>query len=82
VGVKEVLEAIRALTPEERTQVRAFLDALPEAPLSSQEEAPARLRVVGLLSETWQRSTTGRPRRTPVEIRGKPLSWTIVDERR
>jgi hypothetical protein len=82
VSVKEVLEAVRALSPEERAQVRALLDTLPDTSLSPEEEAPARLRAAGLLAETGRRPATGRTRHAPVKIKGKPLSQTIIDERR
>lgn len=82
MSVKEILEAIRVLSPEERAQVRALLNTLPDAPLSPEEEAQARLRAAGLLAETGRRPSSGRARHTPVEIKGVPLSWTIIDERR
>jgi hypothetical protein len=82
MSVKVILEAIRALSPEERAQVRASLDISSDYTLSLEEGAQARLRAAGLLSETRQPPTTGRARNTPVEIKGKPLSRTIVDERR
>lgn len=81
MSVKEVLEAVQALSPEERAQVRALLDTLPDAPLSPEEEAQARLRAAGLLA-TGRRSASGRARHTPVEIKGEPLSQTVVEERR
>jgi broad specificity phosphatase PhoE len=82
MNAKEILEAVRALSPEERAQVRALLDTPPDAPLSPEEEAQARLLAAGLLGETAPRPATGWTRHTPVEIKGKPLSWTIANERR
>jgi hypothetical protein len=83
MSVKEVLEAVRTLSPEERAQVRALLNTLPDASLSPEEEAQGRLRAIGLLGdETKRHPATGRTRHTPVEIKGKPLSRTIVEERR
>lgn len=82
MSVREVLEAIRALSPEGRAQVHAFLNTSPNASLSPEEEAQARLRAAGLLGETAQLPAKSRTRHTPVEIKGRPLSWTIVDERR
>lgn len=73
MSVNEVLEAVRSLTPEEREQVRALLDTLPGDSSSGEEEAQARLRAAGLLSEARPRAAAGRVRRTPVEIKGKPL---------
>lgn len=82
MSVKEVLEAVRTLSPEERAQVRALLDTLPDTPPSPDEDAQARLRAAGLLGETGRRSPADRTRHTPVEIKGKPLSQTVVEERR
>jgi hypothetical protein len=82
VSVKEILEAIRVLSPEERAQVRALLDTSPDATLSPKEGVQTRLRAAELLGKTVRRPATGRTRHTPVEIKGRPLSWTIVDERR
>jgi hypothetical protein len=66
VSVKEILEAIQALSPEERVQVRALLATLPDAPLSLEEEALVWLRAAGLLGETTLRSDSphaGRDKR-------------------
>lgn len=81
MSVKEVLEAVQALSPEERAQVRALLDSLPSIAHSPEAEAQARLREAGLLGEANQREAIARARRTPVEIKGKPLSETIIEER-
>jgi len=80
MDLKEVLEAVLTLSPEEREQVRAFLDTLPGVPTSPEEEAQARLRAAGLLGETGPTAAVGRIRRTPVEIKGRPLSDTLVGE--
>jgi hypothetical protein len=82
MSVKEVLEAVRTLSLEERAQVRALLDTLPDASLSPEEEAQARLRTAGLLAEIGRRPATGWTRHAPVVFKGKPLSQTIIDERR
>ena len=82
MSVNEVLEAVRTLSPKERAQVRALLDTLPNVPLSPEEEAQARLREAGLLGQTRPQQASGQTRHTPVEIKGKALSETIVEERR
>lgn len=81
MSVNEVLEAVRAMSPEERARVRDLLDALPSEPSSPEESAQARLYEAGLLSEKRPRSTRRRARHTPVEIKGKPLSETVIEER-
>jgi hypothetical protein len=69
------------MSPEERERVRALLDALPDAISSTDDAAQARLHEAGLLGETRSRSSSARARRTPVEIKGKPLSETIIGKR-
>jgi hypothetical protein len=81
MSINEVLEAVRAISPEERAQVRALLNKLSDASQPSEEAAQAKLREAGLLIETRPRQTPARARHTPVQIKGKPLSETIVEER-
>ena len=82
MSVSQVLEAVRAMSPEERERVRALLDALPDATSSAADNAAqARLHEAGLLDETGTRVASTRARRTPVMIKVKPLSKTIVEER-
>ena len=81
MSVNEVLEAVKGLSPAEREQGRALLDTLPGTHASPEEAAQARLREAGLLAETKPRGASARARRTPVEIKGKPLSETIIEER-
>ncbi|MCA1568525.1 MAG: hypothetical protein LC803_23325 [Acidobacteria bacterium] len=81
MSVSEVLEAVRAMSPEERERVRALLDALPDASSPTDDAAQARLHEAGLLGETRTRVAGTRARRSPVEIKGRPLSETIIEER-
>jgi uncharacterized protein with PIN domain len=81
MSVNEVLEAVRAMSPEERKQVRALLNTLSDASQLSEELVQAKLREAGLLAEAPIRKTSDRARHTPVEIKGKPLSEIIIEER-
>jgi hypothetical protein len=82
MSVNEVLEAVKGLSPEEREQVRALLDTLHKTPPASPEEvAQAELREAGLLAEIKRPRVSARARHTPVEIKGKPLSETVIEER-
>jgi hypothetical protein len=81
MSVNEVLEAVRAMSPEERAQVRALLNKLSDTSQSSEELAQAKLREAGLLAVSPIRRASTRARHTPVEIKGKPLSETIIEER-
>ena len=60
--------------------MRALLDTLARAPALQEDAAQAKLRETGLLTLTKTRRATSRARRTPVEIKGKPLSETILEE--
>jgi hypothetical protein len=82
MSVNDVLEAVKGMSPEERERVRALLDTLPHDPISPEEAAQAKLREAGLLIGTGVRPASTRARNTPVEIKGKPLSNTIIEERR
>ena len=84
MSINEVLDAVRALSPEERAQVKALLDTLPSDQADAQAKAARRLVDEGLLAGDMQQVLTDRrsPRRSPVEIKGKPLSETIIEERR
>jgi len=81
MSVSEILEAVRAMSPEERARVRALLDALPSDPLPPEELAQAKLREAGLLGEIKPHEASTRARRSPVKIKGKPLSETVIEER-
>jgi hypothetical protein len=81
MSVKDVLEAVRAMTPEERARVRALLEVLPAEPGSPQEQAQRNLYEAGLLAETEPRRVPAGARHTPVPIKGKPLSETVIEER-
>jgi hypothetical protein len=82
MSVAEVLEAVKVMSEEDRDKVRNLLNGLPPKKPLPIEEVEARLRARGLL---WSREPGPKPphvRRTPVRIEGKPLSETIIEERR
>jgi len=82
MSVNEVLEAVRAMSPEERAKVRALIDALGKELKTPQERARQRLCDAGLLSEPRPRTPhSARARLSPVPIEGKPLSETVIEER-
>jgi hypothetical protein len=81
MSVNDVLEAVRAMSPEERARVRALLDLLPTEPRSPEEHAQRNLYEAGLPIETEARRVPARARH-PVPIKGKPLSETVIEERR
>ena len=57
-------------------------DALAAAGGFSEEEFKARLREIGRLREPNGNVPTPEGEFTPVEVRGKPLSDSVVEDRR
>ena len=83
--VERVLNEIKALTPEEIIQVRQKVDEL----LAAQTADAAgtlkqRLFDAGLLSEikTPERDAEAFRSYQPITVKGKPVSETIIEERR
>jgi hypothetical protein len=87
--IERLLKEIRSLPPEEQKRVREALDEEP-APAADMDEASAeeefkrRLLQAGLLKQIKPPITDLTPYRDrkPFEIQGKPLSETIIEERR
>ena len=82
----KVVEAVKALSPAEQSQLRAILDTIVAgvaAPLTEDEFAH-KLVEFGLLSEVKPPITDFTPyqNRQPVKTTGKPLSEVIMEERR
>ncbi|HZO90160.1 MAG TPA: hypothetical protein VFB38_17665 [Chthonomonadaceae bacterium] len=80
----KVVEELKGLSPEEQRQVRDLLDAWLSVPASSAgEQALAQaLLKAGLLSHIPPPITdlTPYPNRTPIPVRGKLVSETLVEE--
>jgi hypothetical protein len=86
-NLEKIVNAVKALPPEEQAELRRRLDALSGQPgeLASDlnERAQRALYEAGLLSEIKPPITDPRPyRRDPIKIKGKPLSETVIEERR
>jgi len=87
--IEKLLQEIRSLPPEQQQQVREALDeqTSPTVPMdeaSAEEEFKRRLVKAGLLREIKPPIKDLSPYRDrkPFEIEGKPLSETIIEERR
>lgn len=95
--LEEIVNAVKALPPEEQAELRRRLDALPGQPgeneavvndrrqvaIDLDQRAQRALFEAGLLSEIKPPITDPRPyRRDPIKIKGKPLSETVIEERR
>jgi len=81
MSVTEVIAAVRAMTPEEREQVRALIDSMANEQADAETQALASLEKAGLLRRPSPRRNSA-PERAAIEIKGKPLSETIIEERR
>ena len=85
-NLNRVLEEIRGLTPEELQQVRAVLDEEEAAtkPKMTEEEFAHHLLAKGIISRIPKRTLTAEEfrKRRPIRVKGKPVSETIIEERR
>jgi hypothetical protein len=71
--VEEIVEAIRELSPEKRDEVRRQLVSL--WAINSRHSAAD-------LKSSALRIKRARPRRPPIHVKGKPISETVVEDRR
>jgi hypothetical protein len=94
--VEEILTAVKHLPPDEQAEVKRRLEVMIHRP--KPEETPAdavrqaagdldqriqrALYDAGLISEIKPRVKRPRERRPPIRIKGKPLSETIIEDRR
>lgn len=89
-SLERVIEELKALTPAEQQKVRELIDSMLEpsaessAMLSPEDLLDQRLFEAGVISEIPRRITDFTPyqNRKPVKITGKPISETIIEERR
>jgi hypothetical protein len=82
--LEHILEEIRNLTADELRQVERTVRGLlkPTSPETDREAALRVLQDSGMVREIKRPSMVPRPQRLPVPIQGKPLSETIIEERR
>lgn len=78
MSVNQVINMIQALSPDERLQIKQALEDLTEQTASA-TALQRKLYERGLLTEIKSRIV--RPRRPPIEVRGEPVSETIIAER-
>ena len=91
--VEEIVKAVKDLPPQEQAEVKRRIEGLPQ---SDQADVPNEslqagdldqrlqraLYEAGLVSEIKPRVKRPRVRRPPIKIKGKPLSETIIEDRR
>lgn len=95
--VEEIVNAVKGLPPREQAEVRRRLDTLSAQPdenevlvddtrqaaIDLDQRVQRALYEDGLVSEIKPPITDPTPyRREPIKIKGKPLSETVIEERR
>lgn len=87
-SLERVIEELKALTPAEQQKVRELIDSMlaadTSATLSPEDLLDQRLLEAGVIGEIPRRITDFTPyqNRKPIEVKGKPVSETIIEERR
>jgi hypothetical protein len=85
-NVERVLDQIRELTAEEQQQVRAALISGNTKPLMTADEFEHHLLDAGVISEVKPPITEEELARfrayKPIEVTGKPVSETLIEDRR
>lgn len=85
-NLQHLMQQVQTLTPEERQELRQFLDASsPSAPPRTKEDELDELLLKrGIISRIPQPNVdpAAYQNRKRVRIKGKPLSETIIEERR
>ena len=94
--VEEIVNAIKGLPPSERAEVKRRLETIPVPPderdastddeLQTATDLDQRIQRAlydaGLVTEIKPPVKRPRERHPPIKIRGKPLSETVIEDRR
>lgn len=85
-NVERVLDQIRALTAEERQQVRSALNSGDRKSLITEDEFEQHLLAAGVISKVKPQISEEELARfrayRPIEVEGKPVSETLIEDRR
>lgn len=83
-AVERIAAEIRTLEPAERERLRAMLDSLSDAADEQRKREAVRqsLRDAGLVTRSRQPRTRDVPGRRLIAVEGKPVSETLVEDRR
>jgi hypothetical protein len=79
-----IIEEVKTLPPDEWRQLREMLDAM-MMPAEGEDKRKAlhqALRAAGLVTQVRQPRAADTPHRRRIEAQGKPVSETIIEERR
>ncbi|HSZ54638.1 MAG TPA: hypothetical protein VK797_03200 [Tepidisphaeraceae bacterium] len=78
--LQQLMRQIEALTPAERAEIRRAIEGAMQSPEGAFEQ---KLREMGLVSQFGRkRQPRQRPIPVPVRVEGKPLSESLIEERR
>ena len=81
--VEKVVEQIKNLSKDEQIEVRNILNQISLTPEEIERKIQEEMLAEGLVSEIKPpRSAIGKRDFMPIEIEGKPISETIIEERR
>ena len=89
-NLEKVIEEIKALTPDEQRKIKDLIDSLLKvsdeaaASMSPEDLLEQKLLEAGVISEIPKRLPTPEHLRDfkPIEVKGKPLSETVIEERK
>jgi hypothetical protein len=83
-ALDRIIEEIKTLDEEERRRLREVLDTMaPPAEEEHKREALRQaLRAAGLVTQVRQPRASDTPNRRLIPVQGKPVSETIIEERR
>jgi hypothetical protein len=85
-ALSRMLEEVKQLTPDEQRLLRDAIDRLLPAPVAppTEEQFERELVDAGILEELPSSPGARQPmrKRRPIDIKGKPLSETLVEDRR
>ena len=81
----KIKEEVKTLAPEELQQVRELVDSLLDeqsGPPLSEDQVEQQLAAKGIISLPSGPPVGAAARPRPVQVTGKPVSETIIEERR
>lgn len=85
-NLDRLIDEVKTLTPDEQRSLRDMVDELlvKSAPTMTEEEFEQHLLRKGVISRIPPRirDATFYANRKPIEVKGKPVSETIIEERR
>lgn len=81
-ALERIINEMKTLNPEELRELERAARRLLSQEFTDEERFLESLRETGLLSDVKRPSRDNTPERPLVPIQGKPLSETIIEERR